>query len=387
MNLPSSPPTVQPTRAPRHIVHGVLSLDLGGLERLVLDLVKVGVQRGERITVVCIERPGQLAGQAEELGAGIVCLNKPPGYSPHTVADAERILQQLQPDLLHTHQIGALLYLGRAADRVGLVGVVHTEHSDHVRQATSWLGKLRARYLWWQGGRLAARICCVSDDVAAAMRRWGTVPSRRLAVVPNGIDTDLYGDRSGRGALRERLGISARSIVIGSVGRLTEVKRQDLLLHALAALAESFPELRLLLVGDGTERGRLGQLAAKLNVEDRTTFAGYQAHPERFLAAMDLFALTSRHEALPLALLEAWASRLPVVSSAVGGISKVVEHGRTGLLFPSGDCGALVESLRKVLTDGALAQNLAAAGRAEVEAKYSLQRMADSYERQYHAVS
>jgi len=376
-----------PRTASRHIVYGVLSLDLGGLERLVLDLIKIGVRQRDQLTVVCIERPGKLAGQAKELGASVVCLNKPQGRSRRIVTDAERLLRQLQPDVLHTHQIGALWYLGQAASRIGLAGVLHTEHSDHVRHATGWLGKLRARYLWWRGGRLAARICCVSDDVAMAIRRWGTVPPSRVGVVPNGIDTDIYGDRSRRDKLRESLGIGVGAMVLGSVGRLTEVKRQDLLLRAVATLAGSFPELRLLLVGDGPERARLEEFAVTLGVAERTVFAGYQAHPEQYLAAMDLFALTSRHEALPLALLEAWASELPVVASAVGGIPKMVEQGETGLLFPSGDCEGLVDALRTVLSNQKLARKLASAGAAEVQAKYSLQRMADDYEQQYQAVT
>lgn len=385
-------PTMHTSGVSRHIVHGVLSLDLGGLERLVLDLVKIGVQRGHRVSVVCVERPGKLAGQAEDMGANVVCLNKPRGRSRQAVADAELLLRELQPDVLHTHQIGALWYLGQAAARMGLAGVVHTEHSDHVRLATGWLGKLRARYLWWRGGRLAARICCVSDDVATAMRRLGTVPSGRVKVVPNGIDTDVYGDRSRRNELRKRLGLcregdAAGAVVVGTVGRLTEVKRQDLLLRAVASLSESFPRLRLLLVGDGPERARLEEFAATLGIAERTVFAGYQARPEEYLAAMDLFALTSRHEALPLALLEAWASGVPVVASAVGGIPKVVEQGRTALLFPSGDCEALVETLRIVLSDTELASKLALSGAAEVQAKYSLQRMADNYEQQYQAAA
>jgi glycosyltransferase involved in cell wall biosynthesis len=224
------------------------------------------------------------------------------------------------------------------------------------------------------------------------MRQWETVPASRIMVVPNGIDTKVYGDRLRRNELRQRLGLchggaAADAVVIGSVGRLSEVKRQDLLLRAVASLTESFPQLRLLLVGDGPERQRLEELAAKLGIAERTVFAGYQANPEEYLAAMDLFALTSRHEALPLALLEAWASGLPVVASAVGGIPKVVEQGRTGLLFPSGDCQALVASLRNVLSDKGLASKLARAGVAEVQAKYSLQQMAENYGKQYQAAT
>lgn len=372
-----------PRAAGRHIVHGVLSLDLGGLERLVLDLVKFGIKRGDWVTVVCIEKPGRLADVARELGAGVITLNKPCGRSSLAVEQATRLLAELKPDVLHTHQIGALWYLGQAAARTGLGCVVHTEHSDHVRQARTWLGKVRARYLWWRGGRLAARVCCVSADVAAAMCRWGTVPAGRVSVVANGIDTELYGNRRGVGCDRDGGARPAGEVVIGTVGRLNEVKRQGLLVEAFARLAGEFSALRLLLVGDGPERDALEGQVKRLGIADRVTFAGFQANPEEFLRKMDVFALTSRHEALPLSLLEAWASELPVVASAVGGIPAVVKQGETGVLFPSGDCGALVGLLRKILRDKALAARLGERGRAEVVDKYSLQRMADDYERQY----
>jgi glycosyltransferase involved in cell wall biosynthesis len=378
--FPRAPLCPSPSELRQHITHGVLSLDLGGLERLVLDLAKRDARRGNRVTIVCVERQGKLAEAARELGAEVICLNKPRGRSSLAVEQATRLLDDLKPDVLHTHQIGALWYLGQAAVRTGLKCVVHTEHSDHVRQTRSWLGKVRARYLWWRGGRLAKRVCCVSPDIAAAVRRWGTVPAGRVAVVPNGIDVERYGEGRGRRTGGRR---TDDEIVIGTVGRLNEVKRQNLLIEAFARLAGEFPQLRLLLVGDGPERQRLEEQTKRLGVAERVNFAGFQAQPEAFLRQMDVFALTSRHEAMPLSLLEAWASGLPVVASAVGGIPAIVEHGQTGLLFNSGDCEALIQSLRNILTDKNLASALADHGHAEVVAKYSLQRMADDYERQY----
>jgi glycosyltransferase involved in cell wall biosynthesis len=124
-------------------------------------------------------------------------------------------------------------------------------------------------------------------------------------------------------------------------------------------------------------------LSDELGVRARTIFAGYQSETERFLAAMDIFALTSRLEGLPLALLEAWAAGLPVISTAVGGIPKVVEHDKSGLLFASGDQPALESLLRQVLADPGRATRLGEAGRAVVRRDYSLERMAADYDRRY----
>jgi glycosyltransferase involved in cell wall biosynthesis len=367
------------------VVHGVLSLDLGGLERLVLDLVRVGQSRGQHVSVVCVERPGRLADEVRALGAEVHSLDKPAGRSPNAVDQATKLLSKLAPDVIHTHQIGALYYLGRAAQRVGPSALVHTEHSDHVRQAKGWYSKLRSRLVWRRDARLARRFCCVSEDVARSVRRWGTVPAGKVSVVLNGIDVDRYGGNEHRAEIRAKWGFAPDHFVVGTVGRLAEVKRHDLLLDSLASILPRFPHARLLIVGDGNERQRLEQKAAELKIDQQVVFAGYQSQPERMLQAMDLFALTSRHEALPLALLEAMAGGLPVVSSAVGGIPQVIGHGRSGLLFASGDIAGLAAALARMIRDPQGAADLAAEGLQVVRTQYSLERMADDYERHYRA--
>ncbi len=140
-----------------------------------------------------------------------------------------------------------------------------------------------------------------------------------------------------------------------------------------------------MLVGDGPERSTLERVAQQVGVARRTSFVGYQSRTELYLAEMDAFVLSSRHEGLPLAMLEAWASRLPVVSSAVGGIPRALDHGSTGLLFDSGDEDGLAAAMQRLLLDPLLAREMAAAGRQEVVERYSLARMADQYRRHYQA--
>ena len=367
-----------------HVVHGVLSLDTGGLERVVLELVREGQERGQRTSVVCIERSGMLAPIVESAGAEIRSLAKPPGRSPAVVQAAAAVVADLKPDVIHTHQIGALWYLGQAARQLG-IPVVHTEHSDHVAHSRGLWQKLKVRLQWRQTSGLADRFCCVSSDIARSVRRWNTVPADKVEVVTNGINPRLYTNFSSGCEVRESLGIPAGALVLGTVGRLVEVKRQDLLLRAFAALCAlgKHANTWLLLVGDGPERDRLEQLAYSLGVRGRTVFAGFQAEPQGFYQAMDLFALTSRHEGLPLALLEAWASGLPVVVSAVGALPQTVVHGMTGMLFKSGDQTALTETLEGLLDSPAWLSQLGRRGRLQVERLYSVSRMADHYEDNY----
>ena len=171
--------------------------------------------------------------------------------------------------------------------------------------------------------------------------------------------------------------------MVGTVGRLSEVKRQDLLIRAVARLTSAFPDVRLLLVGDGDERMRLEALVNELGLKDRVHFAGYQARPERYLQAMTVFALTSRSEGFPVSLLEAWLAGVPAVCSAVGGIPKVLSHEKDGLLFTPGDETELTAALSRLLSDPGLRSRLAAAGKQTLHERYSLSRMADEYETRY----
>ncbi|MFL5342201.1 MAG: glycosyltransferase [Gemmataceae bacterium] len=368
--------------APLHVVHGLFFLDVGGLERVVIDLVAAGRRAGHRVSVVCLERPGAMAGRAQELGATVVCLDKPPGPSPKTTRAAAAALAGLRPDVLHSHQIGALWYLGRPARQAG-IPVLHTEHGNHLAMATNWRARLKTWLFWRRAATAANQFCCVSDDIAQAVTRWHIVPQRDTKVIPNGIRTEIFADQSPRPVVREEAHIPAEVPVVGTVGRLNEVKRQDLLLQATARLRGRFPGLHLMLVGDGPERARLEREAAELGIREFVRFAGCQPNPERFLSAMDVFALTSRSEGLPVALLEAWAAGLPVVSSAVGGIPKIVTQDVNGLLFRNGNVAALTAALAALLAQPEQARRLGDAGRAVVRTHYSLETMAAEYEGGY----
>ena len=360
---------------PFHVCHAVVRLDVGGLERVVLDLVREAVRDGHRATVLCLERPGALAPLAGELGARVICADKVPGFRPELVGRVAELLREDRPDVLHTHQLGALLYAGRAARRARVPVVVHTEHGKHY--AARW----RTRFLGRFAARAARRVFAVSDDIRRELRDCGIVLPRNVECVPNGVDADRFDVTDNPAVLRCEFGLPVDVPVIGTVGRLTALKRQDVLLHGFARLRH--PTARLLVVGDGPAREELVNLAARLGVTDRVVFAGYREHPERALAAMDVFALTSDSEGMPLAILEAWAAGKPVVATRVGGVPELIADGCTGLLFPAGDDTALARHLDRLLTDRPLATRLGAAGRQTVRDRYDTRVMAGTYLRHY----
>jgi len=367
-----------------HVAHAVLSLDVGGLERIVVDLVRQGRRLGQQVSVLCLERPGPLAPQAEALGARLVCIGKRPGLRLGSGGPIKRVLRDLRPDVLHTHQIGALFYAGPAAKAAGVPLAVHTEHINNIRKCNSgYFRRQRMSWLWWWAARYARKFFCVSEDIMAELAARRIVPRAKLRVILNGINIDPFREHFDRETFRKSIGVPTGALVVGTVGRLNEVKRQDLLLRAFAAVKAEHPAAWLLVVGDGPLRDSLRELSCQLNIEKSVHFAGYQSHPERYLRMMDVFALTSRLEGLPLAILEAWAAGLPVVASAVGGVPDLVKHGRNGMLFAFADEKSLVGMLSELLRDASRRRELGDAGRQVVLSHYDLQRMALDYEQYY----
>lgn len=370
------------TRSSLRVVHVVLSLDVGGLERVVLELARQAVTCHQEVTVLCLVHPGSLAEEAEHSGARVISLSKRPGLTPGLVWRIQSVLRELAPDVVHTHQIGALLYAGPAAKREAVRAIVHTEHINNIAKATTPMKRLRVRGLWWLAGRYAQRFFCVSDDIALAAKPF--VKEDKLCVISNGIDVPAFSGRESRPTIRAQFNIPSDAPVVGTVGRLNEVKSQDVLIRAFAGLHAHHPASHLLLVGDGPARQELERLTAELKLTDFVHFAGYQSEPHRFLQAMDLFALPSRMEGMPLAILEAWASKLSVVATRVGGVPKLVEDGKTGLLIEAGDCAALQSRLEQLIENPSLASQIADSGLDQVSHCYSAARMAMDYNRHYH---
>jgi len=360
------------------VLHVVLSLDVGGLERNVVNQVREGQLLGQDVSVVCLERPGVLASQVEALAGRLLCLEKPPGIQLSMVRRTRETFRQLRPDVVHTHQIATLFYAGLAAKGVPGLHIVHTEHGREAyasRARTRWLGRL--------AGLQAELFFCLTEDMAAHVIAHRIVPCRKIRIIHNGIDITRYQQKSGSCPLRGTLGIPHGATVIGTIGRLVDVKRQDLLIHGFSRLKGTVPSAHLILVGDGPLRSELGQLVDSLGLKDSVHFVGYQPEAWKYLHMMDVFALTSSSEGMPQAVLEASVAGIPVVASRVGGLPEVIDDGRTGILFPPGDVDSLTRSLVELSTCELKARRMGAAARTLVEFKFNIRRMASDYHRHF----
>lgn len=224
--------------------------------------------------------------------------------------------------------------------------------------------------------RVAKGVICVSEGVRDSLVAQG-VRAELCQVVHNAID--------GRQALPEPVaipGVAPRALVVGSVGSLIGRKANDQLLRAAASLRGRVPDFHLLLVGEGPQRPALEALAQRLGLADRVTFAGFQAAPLAWMAAMDVAVLASAKEGLPRVILEAMLLGKPVVASDIVGSRELVGDGETGFLYPYGDEEALADRLGQLLADAGLRSRFGETGRQRVLQDFSIEHYVAGVEAQ-----
>jgi glycosyltransferase involved in cell wall biosynthesis len=356
------------------VIHVAVTLEPGGLERLVVRWTQRRNGRCSDSTVVCcLDGPGTLAAH---LPAGtVVALEAERGRNPWD-RDAVRRLRRLARErgvkVLHSHNLAAQQYAVLAAMGAGL-RVVLTEHGS--RPPPNGLVRRVREYLL---NRLTDRIAAVSGTVAERF-------AGRAVVIPNGVSPHEPASAERKELLRQALGLPAGRPAIGYVGRLAAIKGVDRLVRAFGQMAaEGETQAVLLLVGDGPDRDRLKSEARAVGIEDRVVFAGFRDDARGCYDLMDCFVLPSRSEGLPVALLEAMAAGVPALATDVGANREVLLNGEAGTLLPE-DCGQWPALLHRAIGHDVELSRKAERGREHVAKHYSEAATAEAYERVYES--
>lgn len=231
------------------------------------------------------------------------------------------------------------------------------------------------------------RLIAVSDSLQRLLITRFRVPHDRIRTIRNGVDARRFEGISSNEAARFRsaFGVGADEIVLSMIGRIAKAKGHFDLLNALKLLP---PDLRYrcLIVGEGNERTRLERCAESLGLSQKVTFCGYQSNIPVVLAATDIMLLPSHREGLPLSIVEAMLSKVPVIAASVGGVPEIITHGRDGLLFQAGDTATLAALIRQLVGDTSLRQQLAQAGRRTASKRFLAGTMIDETEAYYQDI-
>lgn len=300
-----------------------------------------------------------------------------------------RLLKRERIDILHTHLFGSNTLgrlLGKAA---GVPVIISHDHWSTISAREARVDRLLHT--------LSDRILVPSEASRTLVSQVEGIANSRIDVLYNGVDTAKFAPATPeeQASVRREFGIADDAFVIGMLGRLSPEKGGvDLLLKAVYRLAQSQPNVRLLIVGDGPLRPELEALDATLNTQyglpgaqTLVTFAGTRQDTPRLLGAMNLFVLPSLNEALPIVALEAMSVGLPVLATRVGGVPEIIEDGANGLLVQPGDEPLLFAVLTQMVNDLHLRSRLARAGQERVRKDFTIESMARRveaiYEQQY----
>jgi len=355
------------------VLQVVLSLDTGGTERLVIDIC-TRLQPRFRMAVCCLDRQGALAHELTDRGIEVIALHRSAGFRPSVGYRIAQVAERHQAAVVHCHQYSPFVY-GRIATlcrpRLKLVFTEHGRLSDDPPS-------LKRRMVNPLLGRLPASLYSVSGVLRDSMIAEG-FPDRRIEVIHNGVDPGPGATIFDRRRARRELGMSEETFLVGTVARLDPVKNLDMLVEAFAGVRTALANGLLIIIGDGPERRRLENLARAAGVADAVRFLGHRGDVRRLLPAFDVYVNSSISEGVSLTILEAMATNLPVVATAVGGTPEVVADGVTGLLVPARQPAALASALTALGKAPERRAELGSAARLSIEARFQLDGMIERY--------
>jgi len=336
----------------------------------------VGLSKSHTVGAVGLFPSAQSDVERRLAGADIPTwhLNKRPGFDPRMFASLHRVFREFRPDVVHTH-MAVQRYVFPVILRHRSVVAIHTVH-NLAEHETDAFGRWVHRFAF----RNRVLPIGISQEVSASVKRMYGLKCR--AVIPNCIPVENYRHKSvDRIQWREDNGLSSDALVFTCVGRLEPQKNPLLLLQAFADLKDR--RAHLVLSGEGSLRVQLDAYAQTHNLIGRVHLIGKQTNIPSVLAASDIFVLASNWEGNPLAVMEAMASGLPVIATAVGGVPELVQSGDQGLLVPAGDRMGFAAAMKTLLDSAETRKNMGNAAHARATREFKVERMVEGYANLY----
>ncbi len=358
-------------RRPLTIAHVTGEMGFSGGELQVFLLLEGLRKRGHHSVLLCPPESRSLR-EAARRGIEARPIRAGNEWSLRSMWEIRRELLASAPDLVHLHTGRANWLGGLAAWYLGLPALTTRRMDRAVKR------DVRTRFMY---GRVVRRAVAISGAVRARLIEGG-VPAAMIRLIPSAVDPELLYPQHGRTAVRAAAGLAETPLLL-VVAALVHRKGVDLLLAALARLAEEGLHPALWIAGQGPAGPALEKQARELRVGGRVRFLGQRGDVADLLSACDIFILPSRHEGLGVAALEAMAAGRPIVATRVGGLAEAVVHERTGLLVPPEDPEALATALARLLRDPALRARLAAEGPARIAEGFRADDLVEAYERLY----
>ena len=362
------------------IVHLTYILDFGGLETLIVETINRMPVDQYRHAIVCLTKFTDFRERITRPGVEVIALDKQPGLGLDTHVKLWKLLRQMKPTILHTYNLATAEYAFTAA----MAGVPVRVHAEHGRDAGDPQGKNPKHRLLRR--LLSPFIDCyvaVSNDLELWLKRDVGIAEKKVLFIDNGVDTHRFVPLAPGTLPPPLFAIPPGCFVIGTVGRIQDVKNHAGLIEAFILLREQLPQrrdsMKLVIVGASPLLPALERQIAAADIGDAVLLPGGRDDIAAVMQTFSLFVMSSIAEGMPVTLLEAMSSGLPVVSTRVGGIPDLVVDNETGALVPAGDPQALAAALAVYVRAPSLARRHGAAARTRIVQKYSIDAMLGSY--------
>jgi glycosyltransferase involved in cell wall biosynthesis len=376
-------------------------LGLSGKTKALADLAVGLDKRRYQPTVVCFgKEDSPLVEILDRASVPLVEVRVDDRLSVRNFARVFEIVRRLRPDIVHCYNPRTMLYGGTAARLLKIRATVGSlsafactvpdREYEFLPQRLITTSK-RNRWRNKAVGGLMQRLAVVSTTLGERFCRYNGIPKDKLRVVPYGVALEAEPEGGGRRSmararLRAELGVDDHHLLVASVGRLVEQKDYPTQIRGFATAAGADDRLRMVLIGDGPLRADLESLVRECGVGDRVTFLGYRSDVGDWLQAVDIFALTSKFEPFGVALLEAKAAGLPIVSTSVNEIPEILSDGQSGILFERSSAEGFGAALLRLARDRQLRESLARRAYAEARERHSIGAMIASYQDLYEEV-
>ncbi len=338
----------------------------GGAETMCENLTYALKAQGHEVTVVSLYgEKTPISRRMEEKSVRILYLDKKLGLDLSTVPKLKRIMEAEKPDVVHTH-LNVIKYAAAAARMAKVPKCVHTVHNVADQEAEGKIQKIINGFYFRRGWSVPVAL---SPEVRSSIVSFYGLEKERVPIAYNGVDLSRCQPKESYS--------TGKCFHILHIGRFNEQKNHGMLLRVFQKLALENPNLRLDLIGDGELRQKIEGLAEALGIKEKVSFLGAQSNVYPYLHDADLFLLPSRYEGMPMTLIEAMGTGLPIVATAVGGVPDMLKNGEDGITIPCEE-DEIVNACKALISDEALRERIGRAARKSAD-RFSAQTMGERY--------
>lgn len=356
------------------IIHIVQNMEIGGMENGVVNICNKLDRTKYLPAICCLKGFGPMIDKIKQ-DVNVVDMGFNEGRDPFRFIRMFKYFKDESPDIVHSHNFYTGLYSIPGAKLAGIPVIIHGIHGmlqfDKKQQvyALKFLSAITDCFL------------NVSETLKNELVARTSFSQKKVKTILNGVNLEKYGRQIDINEKKMEIGISSDVKVVGSVGRLVPVKNYHLLLKATQIISKKGINVVYIFIGDGPDREELVKLSNEYKVN--AVFLGERSDIAELLAIMDVFVLTSLSEGMSNTILEAMASKLPVIATNVGNNSILVKDGETGRLVPISDSSKLADAIIDVLSNMELARDMGNAGYKHIKDNFSIEQMIKKYQQLY----